>query len=539
MEVLMEINRAIHGNKNYLILALLELLKKRTDSDNPLEKKEIRDILKKEYGITMSRNTLDEKFKALEDAGYEIGKNEKGWYLISDGITDGELRILIDSILYSDILNQSYSKELIEKLSELGSVSFRKYVKTLKYRTENIKKSQSYDTVNIIEIIQSAIFKKRLISLNYITYRKEFVPTFVYDEDIIVSPYELAFSGGRYYLICAKNKEDNLIFLRVDRLANVKLLETPSHEAEKIRNIKKNGSIAEYIDKQPELCGGHLELFIIACHKDALDDFYDAFGKRAKLFPEFDEECNDPDILTLQVETTREAIKYWAIMHSDKIVIITPKDMRNEIRKHLLKSHNMYIKTGSDLYAQRNSATNIDEAIHAFSIIGDKRFYYSSHEIMPEKLDMSLFDKIKNAEEIALYNCDLTNIESFSSLTDLKLLDLRKCEFNPELLNSCTNLAAFYVSNCSNQTVRYIKKMRKLREIRLFDLRLTDLSFLKNCKKLFRIDLVKCDLEYDLSCLEDFPELRYLTISDCNFVTEDLIMEIKKALPKCEIFWNR
>ena len=47
MEVLMEINRAIHGNKNYLILALLELLKKRTDSDNPLEKKEIRDILKK------------------------------------------------------------------------------------------------------------------------------------------------------------------------------------------------------------------------------------------------------------------------------------------------------------------------------------------------------------------------------------------------------------------------------------------------------------------------------------------------------------
>ena len=81
--------------------------------------------------------------------------------------------------------------------------------------------------------------------------------------------------------------------------------------------------------------------------------------------------------------------------------------------------------------------------------------------------------------------------------------------------------------------------MRKLREIRLFDLRLTDLSFLKNCKKLFRIDLVKCDLECDISCIEDLPELRYLTISDCNFVTEDLIMEIKKVLPKCEVIWHR
>lgn len=555
------INYTETGNKSYLLLALLELLKNHTDSEHPLEKQEIRDLMKSEYGIPMSRNTLDEKFRALEDAGYEIFKTEKGWYLNDYGITDGELRILIDSILYSDMLNQTYSKNLIEKLSELGSVSFKEYVKTLKYRAENISKTKSYDTVNIIEAVQRAIFKNRQISCNSITYRDEFIPRHVYDEDIIVSPYELAFSGGRYYLLCAKNGDEKLIALRVDRLDRVKILDTPSHESEELKRIKKNGSIAEYIDKQPNLSGGRLEMFTLACHKDALDDLYDAFGNRARIFTSFDENYNDPDVVLLHVDTTRESIKYWAITHSDKIVVVSPQEVRDEISASLKESQHVYWKTGRHAPFRAMQARNMKEALHECTINGGKRFYYHSLAKTPEKFDINIFKECEKIEFVSLRNCDLSGIELIHSFTNLNSLSLFKCEYSPELFKDCTALQSLSISNCCSQAARYIEKMVDLRSIRLFDLRLKDLSFLRNCHKLYRVDIADSKTISDISVVADLPELTIIEIRRCEKIKEFSCLnklkklrrvviendnfsendeqELQMLLPKCDIIVRR
>ncbi len=551
------INYTETGNKNYLLLALLELLKNHTDSEHHLEKQEIRDLMKSKYGIPMSRNTLDEKFRALEDAGYEIFRTEKGWYLDDDGITDGELRILIDSILYSDMLNQTYSKNLIEKLSELGSVSFKEYVKTLKYRAENISKTKSYDTVDIIESVQRAIFKNRQISCNSITYRDELIPRHVYDEDIIVSPYELAFSGGRYYLLCAKKGEEKLSALRVDRLDKVKVLDTPSHEAEELKRIKKNGSIDEYIDKQPDLCGGRLEMFTLACHRDALDDLYDAFGNRARIFTSFDRNYNDPDIVMLHVDTTRESIKYWAITHSDKIVVVSPQEVRDEISASLKESQHVYRKTGRHAPFRAMLARNMKEALHECTINGGKRFLYFSSDKVYEKIDIDRFTDRDKIEHISLRRCDLTDVKSLSAFTNLNSLSLIRCDYNPELFEKCTALKSLSISNCCSKTAEYIKKMADLRSVRLIDPQLKNISFLRNCRKLYRVDIAdsktisdisvvadlpeltivevySCDKVTDFSCLKELKNLRRVVIGSDSF-TEENAQELRMILPKCDI----
>lgn len=551
------LNYSETGNKSYLILALLEFLKMHTDSEHPLEKQEIRTLMKRIYGISMSRNTLDEKLRALEDAGYEISKTDKGWYLVNDGITDGELRILIDSVLYSDILNQSYSKDLIGKLSELGSVSFKKYVRNLKYRTESIDKNKKYDIVNTIEIIQNAIFENKQISCNVITYRDDLIPRYVYDEDIIVNPYELAFSNGRYFLLCAKENEEKLSVLRIDRLDNVKAISLPAYEAEELKFIKKNGSIAEYIDKQPELCGGKLEMFTLACHRDALDDLYDAFGNRARIFTSFDRNYNDPDVVTLHVDTTRESIKYWAITHSDKIVVVSPQEVRDEISSSLKESQHVYWKTGRQPPFRAVHARNIKEALHECTINEGKRFFYNSLAKEPEMIDLRCLNEYEKIEEILLRNCVLNNVEFLSSFTNLKLLSLYKCEYSPELFKYCITLESLYLSNCCNHTAEYIKKMIDLRRVKLFDLRVNDLSFLNGCKKIHMLHLGYSKTLSDISEIEKLSELSILEIRCCEnikdysslkklkklrrvvieseYFTKDDANELMINLPKCDV----
>lgn len=553
------INYTETGNKSYLLLALLELLKNHTDSEHPLEKKEIRDLMKREYGIPMSRNTLDEKFRALEDAGYEIFRTEKGWYLDDDGITDGELRILIDSILYSDMLNQTYSKNLIEKLSELGSVSFKEYVKTLKYRAENISKTKSYNTVNIIEAVQRAIFKNRQISCNSITYRDELIPRHVYDEDIIVSPYELAFSGGRYYLLCAKNGEEKLTALRVDRLDRVKILDTPSHEADELKRIKKNSSIAEYIDKQPDLCGGRLEMFTIACHRDALDDMYDAFGNRARIFTSFDENYNDPDVVMLHVDTTRESIKYWAITHSDKIVVVSPQEVRDEIAQAIENSQHEYFKAGKNPRTRMMRAISLDEAIKEMKLAKKKFLFYHgrSKKDKYETIDTFLFEKCPEVTYLKLFRCKIEDTKMLQYFPNLRSLSLNGCDFDYSLLENHLNLENIDISECDETALSYISRMSTLKRICIYNSEMTNLDFLADCKDLISvrlirckqltdlsvleklqnlkcIDIGRCDEIRDFSCLKNLPELKRVYIENRNF-TDENISELKHLLPDCRI----
>lgn len=221
----MKINMAVEENdKRFALNALIELLQTEADSEHGLKKVQILKKMEKRYNIHMARGTLNSKLLALTDAGYTIDKAANGGlYLEQNGLTDGELRILIDTVLYSDMLSEKYSSDIIKKLTEMGSRSFREYVRTRSYTAGYINKKGSPSIFITVEDIQKAIHEKKQISCNCVSYNEYLKPETIYDEDIIVNPYELAFSGGRYYLVCAKENENELSVLRVDRLVNVEI----------------------------------------------------------------------------------------------------------------------------------------------------------------------------------------------------------------------------------------------------------------------------------------------------------------------------
>ena len=126
---------------------ILDILRKYSDEEHRLSQKDITEILKTEYDMTADRKAIRRNILNLMDCGYNIeysesirmvpnpktGQPEES-YLWSDfylerDITDGELRLLIDSLLFSKHIPYSQCKELVGKLESLSNVYFRSRVK--------------------------------------------------------------------------------------------------------------------------------------------------------------------------------------------------------------------------------------------------------------------------------------------------------------------------------------------------------------------------------------------------------------------------
>lgn len=132
--------------KKLMILNILDILRKYTDEDHRLSQKEISDILKSEYQMPADRKAVRRNLLNLMDCGYDIEYSElvrmvpnpktkelEESYLWSDfylerQFTDGELRLLIDGLLFSQHVPYSQCKELVEKLEGLSSIYFRSRV---------------------------------------------------------------------------------------------------------------------------------------------------------------------------------------------------------------------------------------------------------------------------------------------------------------------------------------------------------------------------------------------------------------------------
>ena len=123
--------------KKLLIMNILDILRRYSDADHRLSQKDIVGILKKEYDMDADRKAIKRNLMNLIDFGYNlefsesVRRNKNGeeetiytdWYLVRD-FSDAELRLLIDSILFSKHIPYNQCKRLIEKIEGLSNRYF-------------------------------------------------------------------------------------------------------------------------------------------------------------------------------------------------------------------------------------------------------------------------------------------------------------------------------------------------------------------------------------------------------------------------------
>ncbi len=146
------------GNKKNLNLLVLEILRHYTDENHSLTQQEILKLLEQNYDIQCDRRSVKANVLSLKEMGYDISM-ESGYRLLSREFDDAELRILIDSVLFSKSISTKQAKSLIEKLRGLGSKYFNAKVSHVSNLPE-LQHTDNKQAVYSLDVINDAISAK-------------------------------------------------------------------------------------------------------------------------------------------------------------------------------------------------------------------------------------------------------------------------------------------------------------------------------------------------------------------------------------------
>lgn len=529
-------NHNIVQEKKYLLLlVIIDILKEYTSPENHMKKAELCDKIEQRCGFMPARNTVYDKLNSLEYSGFPIVQDSlEGVYYDGHELSDGELRFLVDSVLYSDFVTLGGADEMIEALTAFGSPAFQKYIRRQKYRAGKTRKNMQTSVFLTIEEVQSAIFDKRQISCNQLTYLADLTTENVYPEDITVNPYELVFKNGKYYLLGALNDHDKILSWRVDRLCNVKILESRCREIPQLKELEASGGMSVYADKQPDICGGVVETFKIQCAKDSIDEIVDVFGRDFIIAPEQTDNFDDETVI-LSVKATRESMKAWAFTHTTSMVVISPADFRNEIAEALSDAKRLYTLTGKPLHIRAFAAQNLAEAIRFAQKRAGKVLHYhgKGRRNEPEHIDLTELLNMPDLTAFSVNGCILEHAECLTQLPLLRKLSIVNCNCDAGQLIDLPSLQEFQTDDV--QLAKAVGKNGNVTRLTMIGSDIQDASVICDCPALRNVAFAYCKKLTDCSALQNAKHIEKLEITNCDALEDFSFLENMKHLKQLRI----
>lgn len=327
-----------------LNFAILDILRQYTDENHKLSQNDIIELLEKDYDMKVDRKSVKRNITSLLEMGYPIefsetlrmypnkdGEMEES-YILSDfylerDFTDSELRLLIDSLLFSKHIPYSQCKELVDKLEGLSNRYFKSRVRFISTLPETAPKNR--ELFYTIEILDEAIAKGKQVAFTYNEYGtdKKLHPR--RDREYIVNPYQMAATNGRYYLIGNYDKYDNLANYRLDRITGIRLLDAPVKPVREVEGMKNGLYLPKHMAEHLYMFSGESVPVTFRMKKDILNDVIDWFGTEVAFFDETESE------VTARVTVNKRAMRYWARQYCGTVKLLSPPDLVETVKSDL------------------------------------------------------------------------------------------------------------------------------------------------------------------------------------------------------------
>ena len=184
------------GQKSKL-LALLRIFEQQTDENHLLNVPQLVELLAAQ-GILCERKSVYSDIEALNALGYDIQlkRGRHGGYWMASRTFDlAELKLLVDAVQSSKVISARTSKKIIRKLEALCSEYEGTQLQRQVY-VDGRPKSDSHTLLYSIDALHSAINAGRMVRFRY---KDSGTRT--------VSPWQLAWEGGCYYLIAYQEEK--------------------------------------------------------------------------------------------------------------------------------------------------------------------------------------------------------------------------------------------------------------------------------------------------------------------------------------------
>lgn len=334
-----------------LSFAILDILRQYTDEEHKLSQNDIVELLEKDYDIKADRKSVKRNITSLLEMGYPIEFKEtlrmypnkdgvmEESYILSDfylerEFTDAELRLLIDSLLFSKHIPYSQCKELVGKLESLSNRYFKSRVRFIRTLPETAPKNR--ELFYTIEIIDEAIAAEKQVAFTYNEFGTDKKLHPKRDREFVVNPYQMAAINGRYYLIGNYDKYNNIANYRLDRITGIRLLDTPVKPVKEVDGMKNGFYLPKHMAEHLYMFAGESVPVTFRLSKVILNDVIDWFGSDVAFFDETE------DQVTARVTVNWSAMRYWAQQFCRHVTVLAPADLAQAVQEDLrlaLKSY--------------------------------------------------------------------------------------------------------------------------------------------------------------------------------------------------------
>lgn len=359
----------MYAGEKILILDLLQILMKHTDENHRVTQHEIIEILNKEYDTFPKRKTVKNNMEKLlryserEDANEILystkirsrnnmdSEKEEVSEVFSDfgfvhNFTHGELRLIIDSILFSKQIPAAQREKLIEKLKSLTSKHFNSRMKHIRSLADH--QPTTNNLFYTIEIIDEAISQSMQISFTYNKYsvdkNSELLLSSQVNQDgtereYIINPYQMVAANGRYYLICNNDKYDNVSHYRLDRITNIKMLTKKRKPTKEVKGLEYGLNLPKHMTEHIYMFTGQSTSVSLRFNKHFLNEFIDWFGTENVRFSDQTE-----DEVTARVTVNEIAMRKWALQYALHVKVLSPESLVDEIKNDINQAWESYFK---------------------------------------------------------------------------------------------------------------------------------------------------------------------------------------------------
>lgn len=332
-----------------LSFAILDILRQYTDvnPDHRLNQNDIVEILERDYDIKADRKSVKRNLTSLWEMGFLIeweetlrmypdkdGKMEESFiqhdfYLDRDpehDFDDSELRLLIDSLLFSKHVPYSQCKTLVNKLKGLSNRWFRSRTRFITKLPETAP--ENTELFLTIDVLDEAIADNKQVAFTYNEYGTDKKLHPKRDREYIINPYQMAATNGRYYLICNYDHHKEVAHCRLDRITNIRLLDTPRKAESEVVGLQ-DWTLQKHMAEHLYMFGGESVAVTFRMDKVVLNDVIDWFGTDIVFTDETEKE------VTARVTVNWHAMRHWALQYCRHVQILTPVDLAETVKTDL------------------------------------------------------------------------------------------------------------------------------------------------------------------------------------------------------------
>jgi len=327
--------------KTLLPMQILAILMKFSDQDHRLTQREILDLLRREYDISADRKTVARNIKSLLEFGYDIEYDEikrngpdgeeqsimSGFYYVHD-FSDSELRLLIDSLLFSKHIPHKQRVNLIGKLENLSSKYFSSKVKHIRgcYDSRDINKQIFYT----VETLDNAISVNKRVCFKYGEHDidKKLKPRLNKEGKAViyyVNPYQMVAVNGRYYLIANMDIFDQVSYYRLDRIIDIQILDRKARPMKDVKGLENGLDLPRHMAEHIYMFAGNSINACFSIDRARMNDVMDWFDSGARI-----KELSNSE-LEVVVKVNEEAMFYWCLQYGSHVELLEPKSLRERL----------------------------------------------------------------------------------------------------------------------------------------------------------------------------------------------------------------